>query len=227
MRRALPLAAALFLAFAAYSFQAVQLPGRAVACSCAGPPSLQELGRSKTVVLVIGKIGPRGPITTPVTVEGWFLGPQDLGSTIRVASGESFGSSCDVYLATGERWLMTLYLDQVPPAPSTCSLNGLLGTPSGDSLLAEAMALFGPPTRPPPTSASPSAGPSVPPPTPTVAPSPDSTPTPANNSAPGPTTVVSPPPWRADGAFWAAAAFAVGVLILGAVVLIAKRRPAR
>lgn len=222
MRRVLPLAAALFLAFAAYSFQTVQLPGRVLACSCAGPPSLDELGRSKGVAFLIATIGPRGPVTTSVTVEGWFLGPADLGSSILVASGTSFGSSCSLYLGTGERWLLTLYLDQDLPAPSTCSVNGRLGTAPGDSLLAEATALFGSPTRSPPTLASPVASPSQPLASPTAAP-PLATPAPSQGSTPTPPIEPSP----SSLISLAAVAVGTGAIIIGLVVLIARRRPAR
>ncbi len=215
--------AAALLAFSAYALQAVHLPGRVLACSCAGPPSMAELVPREGLALLIGTVGQRGPDVTPITVEGWF-GQPDPPDLVFIMSGESFGSSCDLYVGTNERWLLTLYRTREGPYDtSTCSPNGQLGTPDGDALVADAIAVFGAPTSPPPP---------TPAPDPTRAPSGQPQPPPSSQPVapePEPETlspiVIEPSPLLAQGLIWVAAAVGVGVLLLGAITLVAPRRP--
>lgn len=199
MRRGLPIAVALFLAFAAFSFQAVQMPGRVVACSCAGVSTLAEVVQDDQVTIVAGVIGPAQPDRTPVVLDTWFHGPFPT-DVVWLMGGTNSMSSCDVFMSAGERRLMVLYGGPIAPganglySSSLCSPNAVVGTPEGDELLAEAVALFGPsegqPSHEPVTSA------------------------PLDLS-----------PWLGEGLLWVAAAGGVGMLMFGALILVARRRP--
>lgn len=201
MRRAIPLSAALFLAFAAYSFQAVQLPGRVLACSCAGPPpSLAEAAQQDQVTIVAGTVGIALPDRTPIAVDSWFHGafPTDV---IWVMGGTNSMSSCDVFMNASERRLLVLYGGPSAPdanglySTSLCAPSGVAGTLEGDALLAEAADTFGNPQAPPPS------------------------------PEPQPAAPVDLSPWFGEGLVWAAALFGIGLLLFGAVILVARRRP--
>lgn len=227
MRHGLQLAAALLLAFVAYSFQAVQLPGRVLACSCAGPPRLANVGHFPNEALLIGTIGESQGDRTSIRVEGWFVSPAAEADVIFLRNGTSFGSSCDLYLTTSERWLLTLYLnDQDLYETNTCSPNGLVGTPEGGALRGEAIALFGPP-RPPPPSTEPQLPPATMPASPQPRPQPTGSAGQISSPAPIPPPSESPEPPGSDvlAPIWAAAAFGVGLLLLATIVVIARRRP--
>ena len=203
MRRAFPLTAALFLAFAAYSFQAVQLPGRVLACSCAGPPpGLAEAAQRDQVTIVAGTVGRALPDRTPIEVDSWFHGafPADF---VWLSGGTNSGTSCDIFMTAGERRLFVLYGGPSAPganglySTNLCAPGGAAGTPEGDALLAEAADTFGTPQSPP-----------------------------TREPDPGPPAGVDPSPSRADGIVWVAGALGVGILLFGLIVLIARRRPA-
>ena len=202
MRRAAPVSAAVFLTFAAYVLQAVSLPATAFACSCMEPAPLAKTAQEDPVTIVAATVGVPQPDMTPIVVDTWFHGPQPT-ETIWLNSGTGSASSCDVFIAPGQRWLFVLWGGPTAPgagglySTSLCSAHGMIGTPEGNALLEEAVAVFGL-GQPPPS------------------PEPD----PAIPQAP-----VDLSPWLGSGLIWAAAVFGVGLLLLALVVLVARRRP--
>lgn len=200
MRRALPLAAALVLAFVSYAYQSVQLPGRALACRCVAPmPTLAELAREEGTSIVVGTVGRALPDRTPIAVEGSFVGGPHA-EVVWLTGGSQQMTSCDIFMSAGERRLLVLYRgsrDQELFSTNSCAPTGVLGTPGGDALLATAIASFGDPSVP-------------------SAPEPEFEPEPESEPE-------SPLPGQ--GLIWVAAAIGVGILLFGAITLVARRRP--
>ncbi len=199
MRRAWPLAAALVFAFVTYAYQAVQIPGRVLACSCIAPlPTLAEVARNEGTSLVVATVGRALPDRTPISVEGWFVGGP-LEDVVWLSGGTQMMTSCDLFMAAGERRLLVLSRgEQGLYSTNSCAPSGILGTADGDALLATAIDAFGDPKVP-------------------VAPEPE----PESESP----TTTEPSPWLGGGLAWVGAAFGVGTLIFGAIVLLARRRP--
>ena len=206
MRKAWPLAAALVFAFVSYAYQAVQVPGRVMACSCMAPlPTLAEVARDEGTSIVVASVGRALPDRTPISVEGWFVGgPQD--EVVWLSGGSQMMTSCDMFMTAGERRLLVLSrADQGLFSTNPCAPTGLLGTADGDALLATAIDLFGDPNVPQaPASTSPE---------------PEPEPESVSPVATEPSAGLSP------GVVWVAAAVGVGVLFFGAIVLFARRRP--
>jgi hypothetical protein len=119
------------------------------ACSCAAPASLAEaVVRSPDLAVFVGKVvALEGDATTgggvaTVAVDGRFRGPI-LPPTIRARYGG--GGDCTIGMALHERRLFTARLDEGGVwFPALCEPQGVLGTPEGDALLAEALSAFGP-----------------------------------------------------------------------------------
>lgn len=200
MQRAARVFAAFLIAFGAFAFQAVQLPGRALACSCLRPPApLAEQAAKDPVTIVAGTVGAAQADRTPLVVDTWFHG-EFATDLIWLSGGRNQMSSCDVFMTAGERRVMSLWGGPAAPdarglySTSLCSSNAAVGTAEGDALLAEAVAAFG--TGQPP-------------------PSPE----------PEPAAPIDLSPWIGDGLIWAAVAVGVGLAMFGAVALIARRRP--
>ena len=203
MRRALPVAVAFLFAFCAYAFQAVQLPGRALACSCVEvPPSLAEEAANNPVTIVAGTIGVAQPDRTPVVVDTWFHG-EFVTDRLWLRGGTDSMSSCDVSVSAGERRVMVLWGG--PPNPrapgsdgmystSLCSANAVIGTAEGNALLAQATDVFG-------------AGDGLP------------------DAEPEPAAPIDLAPWLGTGTLIAVAAVGGGLLVLAAVTLFGNRRP--
>ncbi len=196
MRHRLSVAVALFLAFATYSFQAIEMPGRVLACYCTAQ-SLAEVVDDGQVTVVAGVVGRAQPDRTPVVLGAWFYGAFPT-NVVWLRTGTNSVSSCDVFLSVGERRLMVLYGAPIAPganglySSSLCSPNAIIGTVQGDALLAEAVGLFGP-----------AEGQSTEPVT----------------SAPAELS-----PLLGGGLVWAAAAFGIGMLLFGGLTLVARRR---
>jgi hypothetical protein len=200
MRRALPLATALLLAFAAYAFQAVQLPGRALACYCMQQTSLAEVDLADQVTIVVGTVGAALPDRTVIGVDTWFHGPFPT-NVVWVMGGTNSSSSCDARITAGERRVLILYGGPRAPganglySTSSCAPSGVAGTPEGDALFAEAVAAFGDPLAPP---------------------SPD----------PQLDSPMNLSPLLGEGLVWAGVSSGIGLLLLAAAVFAARRRPA-
>jgi len=204
MRRAWPLAAALVFAFVSYAYQAAQIPGRVLACSCVAPlPTLIEVARDEGTSIVVATVGRALPDRTPLTVEGSFVGGPHA-EVIWLAGGSQQMTSCDIFMSAGERRLLVVYPgDAGLYSTNSCAPSGLLGTPDGDALLATAIEAFGDPGVP-------------------TAPEPEPEPDPESVSP----IVTEPSPLLGQGLIWVAAAVGAGVLFLGLIVLVARRRPA-
>jgi hypothetical protein len=145
MRRFVPLLAALVLAIGIVG----GLPGRSVACSCMPSVSLAEAAaRSPDLAVFVGTVTAFQPDATTggglatIEVEGTFRGPA-LPQAMLARSGN--GADCGLMVAVGERRLFTARADEQGTwSPGICDPQGLLGTPDGDAMLAEAEATFGP-----------------------------------------------------------------------------------
>ena len=105
--------------------------------------------RSPDLAVFVGKVvALEGDATTgggvaTVAVDGRFRGPI-LPPTIRARYGG--GGDCTIGMALDERRLFTARLDEGGVwFPALCDPQGVLGTPDGDALLAEALSAFGPP----------------------------------------------------------------------------------
>jgi len=203
MRRLLPVLAAIAISFTALTFQAIQLPGRALACSCVAPlPTLAEVARDEGTSIVVGTVGRALPDRTPIAIEGSFVGGPHA-EVIWLTGGSEQMTSCDIFMSAGERRLLVLYRGEADVySTNSCAPSGLLGTQDGDALLATAIDTFGDATVP-------------------GAPEPEPEPEPEVTSP----IAAEPSPWLGQGLVWAAGAFGVGVLFFGAIVLIARRRP--
>ncbi len=204
MRKAWPLAAALVFAFVSYAYQAVHIPGRAMACSCMTPlPTLADVARDEGVSIVIATVGRALPDRTPIAIEGWFVGdPQE--EVVWLSGGSEQMTSCDIFMSAGERRLLVIHRgDAGLFSTNPCAPTGLLGTPDGDAILATAIDTFGDPSVPQaPTSVEPVPAPE------TVAPVSTETSTGLD-----------------QGLVWVVAAVGVGVLMFGAIALVARRQP--
>jgi hypothetical protein len=148
MRRPLQLGLALIFAVVGYTAQAVYMPRSAMACSCIAPPPLAQLAATEPVTIIAGTIGVAQPDRTPISVETWFHG--DLVTDLLwVSGGSNQVSSCDIATSAGQRWILVLWGGPAAPGAnglysmSSCSPNGLIGTPEGNALLGEAIAAFG------------------------------------------------------------------------------------
>src|ERR687895_460987 len=87
-------AAAFALALSAYAAQAVEFPGRALACSCAGAPSLEHAAASIEQYVLAGTLGRAEPGGFLVEVETWFKGPFEGNVVVGGFGDES--SACQV-----------------------------------------------------------------------------------------------------------------------------------
>lgn len=196
------MATAITLAFAALTFQAVKIPGRVLACSCIAPLTLVEVARDQGTSIVVGTVGRALPDRTPLAVEGSFVGGPHP-EVVWLTGGSQQMSSCDIFMSAGERRLLVLDRSEGELfSANGCAPSGLLGTADGDALLATAVEAFGEPQVP-------------------VAPEPRPEPEPeVQTQAP-----TSESPWLGPGLIWAAGALGGGLLLFGAVLLIARRRP--
>jgi hypothetical protein len=194
MHTARPVAAALLVAAAALFVQAIELPIPVQACSCVAPlPTLADVADEEGATIELATVGQQMPDRTPALVNAWFRGAQPA-DVVWLSGGSNMMSSCDVGVSAGQQWLFVLSGgDAGVYSAISCSPQGMIGTPEGDALLADALAIFGSPQAPP-------------------------TPEPEQPSP------IDLAPWL-GGLGWVAAAAIVGVLLFGAIALVARRRP--
>ena len=198
MRRLWWLMTVALLAAGSVSVNAVALPGRVLACSCAGPPpALAEVAAQDDVSVVIATPGQPLEQVTPVTVEAWFHGANPADA-VWLSGGTGMVTSCDIFLTTGAKYLLVLYNDPATGVYSTnmCAPSGQVGTPEGDQLVAEAQAVFG--TAQPPPSPSPE-----------------------------PAGAAEPSPWLGSGLVWVLGGVAAALALFGLVLVVGLRRQAR
>ena len=193
------MATSLLIAFSALVGQAVALPAGVAACSCVpDPPTIAELAQEGPIAVIVGVVGQQLPDRTPVAVETWFHGegPTDV---VWVSGGSQQMTSCDPVMSAGERRLMVLHgRPGELYSSSPCVANGVLGTQSGDSALAEAVAAFGSGQGPP---------------------TPEQTDPPAS--------LQEPTPSLGSGALWIVVAVGAAALMFGGIALLALRRQPR
>ncbi len=202
MSRASRLAAAFTLALTAYAFEAVHLPARVVACMCVEQPeTLAAIRDLDQVSIVAGTIGPQLEDRTPVGVDAWFHGPVPA-NVVWLRGGTTAFSSCDIEIAAGQRRLLVLYGGPRAPGANGLYSTGLC-TPGGVIGNPDGDALL--------EEASAMFGSAQPPPSPVP-------------EAPVPFDLA---PLLGQGMLWAAAAFGIGLALLGTAVLFARRRPTR
>jgi hypothetical protein len=194
MRRLMPVAAAIVLAFCAYAIQSVQMPGRVFACSCAMPPSLAQIAADPDRVLAVATIGQSFgddfDARTALTIERAFTG--QIAAQVVVSGIGSQQAGCQVGAKPGDRWIFAI--SRAPEGTlhvSACGLGERIGTATGNALLAEAIGLFG--EGQPPPSADPEAAP------------------------------LDLEPWL-GGSVWLVGLVLVSAAVFGAVILIASRR---
>ena len=209
MHRVLPVVAAIAMAFTALTFQAIQLPGRALACSCVEPlPTLAELAGEQGTSIVIGTVGRALPDRTPIAVEGSFVGGPHA-EVVWLSGGSQQMTSCDIFMSVGERRLLVLFRSEGELySTNSCAPSGLLGTAAGDALVATAVEAFGEPQAP-------AVG----------EPEPEPQPEPEPEIQAEPTSTPEAAPLLGTGLIWAAGAFAAGLMLFGLVILMARRRP--
>ena len=199
MSRSAVLAAAILLTLSAVFLQAVMFPGRALACSCAGPPPpLAEIAAADNVAIVAGTVGRALADRTPVAVDAWFHGvaPAEI---VWLSGGSQQMTSCDIFMSPGEQRLFVLYGGpEGLYSANSCSPTAVVGTAEGNALVAEAIQAFGDPQAPP-----------------TAEPEPEPPAAPANPTA---------PQTGGPGMLWVAAGVGLATVLFGAVVLVARLR---
>lgn len=199
MRGAARFVAALLLGLAACVFQATELPSPVVACSCVAPmPTLEESVANGDVSVVVGTIGAALPDRTAIGVETWFHGDEPA-DVIWVRGGTNMSSSCDISIGGGERWLLVLYGSR--NAPGWDGLYGLsMCDRNGRLGTPHGDALVAEATQ--------LFGPGQQP----------------AEREPEPAQPIDLTPFLGEGLLWAMATSAIGLLFLGGIALIAKRR---
>jgi hypothetical protein len=136
---------ALTLAAGAFWLQALAAPASTFACSCPGNIRLADVAANGGSI-VIAIVEDRNTINVTHT----FAGAADLGQ-MRIRGLGPNSDACQEGALSGETWLFSLTRHTGRWSTNLCTLNGLIGTDYGDSLLVEAIELFGPIL--PPTSA--------------------------------------------------------------------------
>ena len=184
--------------------QAVVLPVRVLACSCAVDliPSLVETRADPDAAVFTGQAGIQVGGRVPITVERWFHGPGEAdvvwvrARDIPTGPNSVMTNTCGLEMMAGARRFFVVY--GTPPEPfnaSTCSLGAPLDSPEGQQLVADASVVFGIHPAPVPSAAEPESAP------------------------------IGSPSAIGEGLLWAAGAFGVGLLFFALIVLIARRRP--
>jgi hypothetical protein len=128
------------------------IPPRMFACSCMMPGPIAEVANDPTAIVVAGTVGAHAPGGLTFQVERWYFGASPA-PILTMVPGD--GASCGLPLQPGERLIAVAQRDEQGLVhPSICSHYGLVGTPEGQALMAEAERAFGPgPSNadPPPT----------------------------------------------------------------------------
>jgi hypothetical protein len=208
------------------------IPRMALACSCVAPMAIEDYAVDENVIFAGQVVGQPDP-GVRYAVENWFSGTEP-SDTVRVAGDFEGGGMCGLGFtpAEGTRWVGIAWR---PPTDDPLAELGAneelqvsicqpfldLDTPEGQALFDEAVAAFGTGggVDPSPDPASPES----PAPVETVAPQVPATPAPT----PAPTPEAPGGPSAETVSMIAVGGvIAVGVLVLVAVSLVGRRRPA-
>jgi hypothetical protein len=172
-----------------------------VACSCAMPGPMQEYATVEHAVFTgtAGVLADRG---VPVEVKEWLWG-QGAAPVVWLTAS-SFGDSAGCGTnppAPGSAWIWVAWLpgNNGDFGTGLCSPAGQLGTPDGDAMLEEALAVF---------DAVEPEGSAAPPPT----------------SEPAPASVSPEPPADLSAFVVGGAAILGGLLLFGGVAIVARRQ---
>jgi hypothetical protein len=119
--------------------------GPTFACSCVQAQPMAAYQTAENAIFS-GTTGPSDARGVPVRVATWFWGKG--AAPIVYLAKSSFGDSAACGTSAppaGTEWIWVTYLPEGGGDPSTglCSPHGQLGTPDGDSLLADATTTFG------------------------------------------------------------------------------------
>jgi hypothetical protein len=137
-RRAETVLLALALAAGAFWLQAIAVPTSTFACSCVPPAGLEEVaadGDSIVLAIVEGD--------NTISITHVFSGAAELG-VVRISGLGPHSDGCQEGALAHETWLFSLSRHAGRWSTTICALNGLIGSDRGDSVLAEAIELFGP-----------------------------------------------------------------------------------
>jgi hypothetical protein len=119
--------------------------GPMLACSCVQPQPMAAYGTAEHAIFS-GTAGPSDARGVPVRVTTWFSGPGAAPIVYLAAQSFGDGASCGTTVpsaGSASIWVTFLPKDGGDPVTSLCSPHGILGTPEGDALLADATAAFG------------------------------------------------------------------------------------
>jgi len=231
MRALLGSATSLVLAIGLVLGVGTAVPRAALACSCVGPQPLEAYVGEENVIFA-GQVVAEPQPGVRYAVENWFSGTEPA-ELVRVAGDWENGGMCSLGFvpAEGTRWVGVAWR---PPTDdplaeleanenltvSICQPFLDLDTPEGQALFAEAVATFGEGTvDPPPDPASPES------------PDPAQTPVPQAPTTPAPTPAPTPeapggPNAETVSMIAVGGVIAIGALVLVAVALVGRRRPA-
>ena len=231
MRPLLSAGASLLLAVGLLLGFGTTVPQVVHACSCIGPQPLEAYAGEENVIFAGQVVGQDDP-GVRYAVENWFSGTEPADN-VRVAGDWENGGMCGLGFvpAEGTRWVGVAWR---PPSDdplaeleanenltvSICQPFLDLDTAEGQKLFAEAVATFGEGTVDPPVD-------------PAAPESPDSgrTPAPEAPTTPAPTPAATPeapggPNAETVSMIAVGGVIAVGALVLVAVALVGRRRPA-
>jgi hypothetical protein len=149
MRRARPVFMSVLMTFCAVVIQAVEFPHSVAACYCETQP-FAESAADDDATVVSGSVAQELGDRTRIVVDAWFHGPFPT-DVIWVRQGSGSRSSCDLNIAWGQRRVFVLFGGPRAPganglySTSLCDPGGVVGTPEGDAVLAQAVQIFGEP----------------------------------------------------------------------------------
>lgn len=121
------------------------LPGPTLACSCIGPQPLQQYAKDGSVIIA-GRVVGRDAVGVQVVVDRWFAGT-GAARAVWITGDFGNGASCGVGSEppVNSEWLWVAWRPEGEPGLqiSICAPTGDLATPEGQALLAEAETTFG------------------------------------------------------------------------------------
>jgi hypothetical protein len=134
------------------------IPARTVACSCIAPSPLAAIvAQEPDLIVVVGRVGAGHGGRFAFAVERWYRG--DLGmdrliltdAVIDQGDGTQIVNTCGRQLRTGDRMALVGTVGVGGNLETNvCLPGGVIGTPDGDALVAEAAAALGPGATPAP-----------------------------------------------------------------------------
>lgn len=154
----------LLLALALTATVRLAIPEASVACSCAMPQSpMRAAAGDVSVAVFTGVAGPQQVAGVPVRLTRWFQGPPPpSGVAVLDQAGflEPLGGSCGTAAPdVGTEWVFVAERNAVGRyVVNLCTTHAPLASDLGRELLAEAVAVFGPPIVPEAPSAEPDPG---------------------------------------------------------------------